>query len=533
MPIGFDVNPITPVGAQIQPVKGMSLADMVNIAQGMQAYRSGAITLSKQEQENQERLAAQQFFANPENFQTGGRIDMGKVNAAIPQIAPLTGREIMRNLADVSTAQTQADTATRNLTTDARRVVSMRLGILGRAGVKEPQAYAAELDQLGREYKDDENMSKAVDAYKGLLSRIPAGDAVPQLAIRASQSMMTPTEQQTAFAPSVSMQNVGTALQPTAVTQQPGGLLPRVESAGAAMPLGLPPGSRIQPTGRVDANNNPTAYVYSADGTMVGEVPIPLGAPGPGGPVGMQRPAAPRGPAMPAVGPQAMRGGETVRRLPAGETPDTYADANKIRLDAQAAATSVPQQLFNNNQIVGIITSGDINTGVGGEALRNLGGGYAALGAAWGTSKAAENYDKLGDYLARQTTAIANSAGFNSDASRQIGAEQTGHKGWTPEALKSVARLNRALATATDYFNRGAQAAFAKNKDPFAVRDFRDTWSQTLDMDAVRLIDASRNNKQDPTGLAEVTMELGGVNGERYKNALKKVAEIRKLVKGE
>jgi len=528
MAIGFDVNPIQPVGAQIKPVEGMSLGDMVNMARGIQAYRSGAITLSKQEQENKERLATQEFFNNPENFQTNGRVDMAKVNAAIPQIAPLTGRDIMRNLADVSTAQTQADTATRNLSTDARRVVSMRLGILGRAGVKEPSAYSAELDQLAKEYGDDQNMTKAVDAYKGLLSRMPGGDALPQLAIRASQSMMTPTEQQGAFAPSVSMQNVGSTLQPIAVTQQPGGMAPRIERAGAGLPISLPPGSRVQPTGRVDVNNNPTAYVYSADGTMVGEIPIPAGAPQGGAvapPAGATAPR--RGPVMPPVGPQA---GEAVRRLPAGETPDTYAAANKIRLDAQTAAQSVPQQLFNNNQIIGIVSSNDVATGKGAQTLANLGGGYAAL--PWSTD-AATNLDKLGHYMALQTENLASSAGFNTDSSRAIAGQQTGTTEWTADAIKNTARVNRALATAKDYYNRGIQNAFAKTKDPFSARDFRDKWAQTLDMDAVRLIDASRNMGQDKDGLAEVAIELGGVNSDRYKNALKKVAEIRKLIRGE
>lgn len=535
MAVGFDVNPITPVGAQVKPVEGMSLGDMVNIARGMQAYRSGAITLSKQEQENAERLAAQQFFSNPENFQTGGRIDMAKVNAAIPQIAPLTGRDIMKNLADVSSAQTQADTATRNLTTDSRRVVSMRLGILGRAGVKDPQAYAAELDQLGREYKDDENMSKAVDAYKGLLSRIPAGDAVPQLAIRASQSMMTPTEQQAAFTPSISFPNLGAVIQPTAITPQPGGVMSRVEAVGAPMPLSLPPGSRIVPTGERDVNNNPTAYVYSADGNFVGEIPIPAGAPsgsvmgGGGRPVAPPS-AAPRGPVMPPVGPSAMRGGETVRRLPAGETPDTYAAANKIRLDAQTAATSVPNQLFNNNQIIGIVSSGDVATGKGAQTLANLGGGFAAI--PWSTD-AASNLNKLGHYMSLQTGNLAASAGFNTDSSRSIAEQQTGTTEWTADAIKNTARVNRSLATATDYFNRGAQNAFAKTKDPFAVRDFRDKWAQTLDMDAVRLMDASRNIQQDPNGLAEVAIELGGVDSPRYKAALKKVGTLRSLIRGE
>jgi hypothetical protein len=39
MAVGFDVNPITPVGAQIKPVQGMSLAEMVNMAGGIQAYK--------------------------------------------------------------------------------------------------------------------------------------------------------------------------------------------------------------------------------------------------------------------------------------------------------------------------------------------------------------------------------------------------------------------------------------------------------------------------------------------------------------
>jgi len=34
-----DISPITPVAAGIQPVKQMSLAEMVNLAGGMQAYQ--------------------------------------------------------------------------------------------------------------------------------------------------------------------------------------------------------------------------------------------------------------------------------------------------------------------------------------------------------------------------------------------------------------------------------------------------------------------------------------------------------------
>jgi len=531
MAVGFDVNPIQPVATQIKPPEAMSLADMVNMARGIQAYRSSAITLSKQEQENRERLALQDFFSKPENFQTDGRMDLNKVNAAVPQLAPLTGRDIVKNIAEVSQAQTAADVATRNLTTDARRVVSTRLGILGRAGVKEPSAYSAELDQLSKEYGDDQNMNKAVETYKNLISRMPGGDALPQIAIRAAQSIMTPTEQQAAFAPSVSMQNVGATLQPFAVTQQTGGMAPRVERAGAGFPISLPPGSRVQPTGRVDVNNNPTAYVYSADGTMVGEIPIPAGAPQGGAvapPAGATAPR--RGPVMPPVGPQAATG--TVRRLPPGETAETYAAGQKIRNDARAAAQSVSDQLANNNEIVRIIDSGEIATGTGAETLRNLGGGYAVLGEFVDPSKAAVNYDKIGDFLARQTTNIAQTAGFNTDSARKIGEEQTGHKGWTPEALKSVARLNRSLATMARFYNMGITNVFNATKDPIAVAQYRDDWNNALSRDAARIIDVTYNRDQDKNGPRELAEEFGGVDSPRYKAALKNVARLYKLAGG-
>ena len=102
---------ITPVSEFVKPYQPQttSLGDMINMARG-------GIALSKESQANKERLSVQEFMSNPDNFQTEGRIDLDKVNAAIPKIAPLTGRDIMKNLAEVSHAQTQANSAKQNLT---------------------------------------------------------------------------------------------------------------------------------------------------------------------------------------------------------------------------------------------------------------------------------------------------------------------------------------------------------------------------------------------------------------------------------
>ena len=74
----MDLN-ITPVATQLKPPQTMSLADMINVGRG-------GIQLQKERQANTERVGLQDFFSNPENFQTDGNIDMTKVNAAIPKI---------------------------------------------------------------------------------------------------------------------------------------------------------------------------------------------------------------------------------------------------------------------------------------------------------------------------------------------------------------------------------------------------------------------------------------------------------------
>ena len=95
---------IKSVADQIKPASNLSLGDMINIGRG-------GIALQRESQGNTERLGLQEFFSNPDNFQTDGNIDMGKVNAAIPKIAPMTGRDVMKNMAELSNAQTQANRA--------------------------------------------------------------------------------------------------------------------------------------------------------------------------------------------------------------------------------------------------------------------------------------------------------------------------------------------------------------------------------------------------------------------------------------
>jgi hypothetical protein len=233
---------IQPVATQIRPVQGASLADMVNIARGAQAYqqagqinplalqqqqqttRTGEIALSVEEQKNKERQDMQSFFSDPNNFQTNGRIDIDKINATVPKIAPLTGADYISKYSTLGQAQTQAISAKQNLTQDQRNMIAQRFSILGRLNVQDKNAYIAEMDLLKKENPDNPDLGRLVDSYKTIWQNsMESGPDLPGKAISGAQTLLSLAQQQTALAPTIS-----TTAEGRTVTTQP--------SVGAAAP---------------------------------------------------------------------------------------------------------------------------------------------------------------------------------------------------------------------------------------------------------------------------------------------------------
>lgn len=259
---------VTPVATQIKPVQGMSLGEMMNIARGAQAYRQaeqinplalqqtqqetrkGEIALGLEEQKNRERLAMQDYFQNPDNFQTNGRIDLDKINAAVPNLAPLTGSEYIKKFTELGNAQTQAISAKQNLTQDQRNMIGSRFAVLGRMGVQDKNVYLAEMDLLKKENPDNKDLAALIDAYKVTWNQIPSGPQLPNMAIAGAQTLLTPAQQQ-AFAPTAGTLSTGEQIFPTVTTPSVGGMLPRIQMG--AQPLadvGLPPTTEVvTPTG--------------------------------------------------------------------------------------------------------------------------------------------------------------------------------------------------------------------------------------------------------------------------------------------
>jgi hypothetical protein len=533
---------VTPVASQIKPVPGMSLGEMVNFARGVQDYKTGEIGLTLEKQKEQERNRITEFLSRPENFQTQGRVDINKLNAEIPKIAPLTGADWMNKYTTLGNAQTTAVQAAQNLTQTQREMIASRLAIMGRLGVKDKRAYIGELDQLEKENPNNSDLKNLIGAYKTTIDVLPGDADLPSLAISGANSLLNPAAQQSTFAPQAGTATTGAATFQTTTRPSVAGEAPTTTVSNQPLVTAqLGPGSREVPTGQVDVNNNPIVNVFDANGRFVGQR-AGTGTPGaaelPGGQTPRPVSTAPGASNVQVGGPIPTpnvqnqnippAGGTTpVARLRPGETPQTLQTANDLRVNSMNAAQQVPLQTFNNNQIIKL--ADDVITGKGASFVGNLTGGYAAIPF---TSDNATNLNQLGHYMALQTASLANSSGLGgTDAARGIAGEISGTTSWTAPAIKQTARVNRALSTATDLFNQGVQNSFSKSNDPFAARDFQNKWSQTVDINAVRLFDAMRNNDKD--AIREVVTAAGGPNTPGYKRLVDNIGRMQQLIRGQ
>jgi hypothetical protein len=270
----FDVPPI---GLNVKPPQQTSLADMLGIARGAQAYqqaeqinplalqqqqqaaRTGQIQLGVSEQQDIERRNLQTFFSDPNNFQTDGRIDIDKINAQVPKIAPLTGPDYVQKITTLGTAQTEGLKAKQNLTQDQRALIGSALGVAGRFGVDDPQIAIRELRMLADQNPNNADLKNLVEkSYVPIFSQMQKGPGVTDALIKASQAILTPSQAQTAFAPTIATTAEGKTVTtqagigikpPTATIGTAGGLQANVPTIGGPSAVGA--GAEVAPGMRV------------------------------------------------------------------------------------------------------------------------------------------------------------------------------------------------------------------------------------------------------------------------------------------
>ena len=495
-----DINPITPVATGITPPPQMSLGDMMNVARQGQAYqqaerinplafqqqqqaaRTGQIALTVEEQKDIERKAMQTFFADPNNFQTEGRIDINKINAAVPKIAPLTGPDYISKMSTLSTSQTAALEAKQKLTQDQRQMVSSTLGLLGRAGVNDPQIAIKELRMLSDQNPDNLDLKNLIEkSYVPILTGMQAGPQVVDSLIKASQAMLTPTQQQTQLAPAVTV----TAEGKTITTQ------PSVGTAPPTATIGIAGGMQ---GGAPSANAPATGATSIGAGTEIApnmRVPYPV------------------------------RRADQPYIKEATEEKDQAAGAD-YRNNLVSGQMGLAQGRRNVEEVIQQANK------IGQQLYFEKGGIPGQIEQKIRSSIGSEQYDMLAKDLANM--AITNSKAMGSVGGTVAGLDMAAVANGTvkvpPEVLVKIARRVQADQTNLDMQANGAQKFYQQFGDN-NMKAYQQAWNANADSKIFEAINITR----DITDPVKQKAELNRLfpNPAQFNDFLKKYQNIKKL----
>ena len=581
-----DINPITPVSAGIQPPQQMSLGDMMNIARGSQAYqqagqvnpylvqqaqqqtRTGQIALSVEEQKNIERQNMQSFFADPANFQTEGRIDINKINAAVPKLAPLTGPDYVSKMSTLSTAQTEALKAKQNLTQDQRQLVGSTLGLLGRAGVNDPQIAIKELRMLSDQNPDNLDLKNLIEkSYVPVFTGMQAGPQVADALVKSSQAMLTPTQQQATFAPQAGTVSTGAEIKQTTTTPGVGTTAPKIEVGGTLAYSQLPPGSRMTDTGTKDLNNNSIFNVFDANGRAIGQTTVPAGVAENQLPGAAPATTQPAGAATTEPVTQLQTTGTPIAaasplptnapvRLPAGPTAAEQVKAGTevapgMRLPYTVRSASQPFLAepseekdktagadYRNNLInaqMGL-TQGRRNVDeviqqaqkIGQQLYFEKGGIPGQIEQKIRNAFGSDQYDMLAKDLANM--AITNSKAMGSVGGTVAGLDMAAVANGTtkvpPDVLVKIARRVQADQTNLDMQANGAQK-FSEKYGDNNMKAYQQAWNANADSKIFEAMNITRSEADPAKQKAELNRLFPNPN--QYKDFLKKYQNIKKL----
>jgi len=487
----------------VTPVPQTSLGDMMNIARGAQAYKqaaqinplaleqqqavtqtaqqgavTGGINLDILKQKDLERKNLQTFFSNPVNFQTDGRIDINKINKVVPTLAPLTGSDYVKNLSDLSTAQTAAEKASMGLTQDNRNLVSSTLGILGRGGVSDPQIAINEMRMLVDQNPNNPHLKDLVEkAYVPFFSKMQPGANISDALIKASQSILTPVQQQTTFTPT------------TAVTTE-GRVVTTTPKVGAGAPsVAISTAGGLQGGGATGAMGaTVTAGTEVAPGMRV---PYPV------------RSAAQPFIAEPTEAKDQAAGAEYRNNLVTGQmgltqgrrnVDEVIQQANKIGSDLYFAKGGIPGQIEQK-----------IRMSIG-----------------------SDQYDMLAKDLANM--AITNSKAMGSVGGTVAGLDMAAVANGTikvpPDVLTKIARRVQADQTNLDMQANGAQQ-FSQKFGDNNMKAYQQAWNANADSKIFEAMNITR----DVTDPVRLKAELNKLfpNANDYQDFLKKYRNIKKL----
>lgn len=501
-----------------------SLGDMVNMASGIQnfqqAQQMNPLALEKAQIENQvlkqkndERLRLQEFTSNPENWQTNGRIDMDKINKVIPQIAPLTGSDVISSLSQLHTSQTNATKAKNEMTQDMRKIIAGRLAVYGRMGVSDPKIIMNEMDRLKEEFPDSREVHSLIDAYKIPLSKTQAGPHVTRDLIAQSQSLLTPSEQES-LSPELSTVSTGAGIQPVVKTKSVGGSMPSLEKTGTYIPTELGP-AIVEISG---------VKYYQKPASTPGGMPTltPVGEAG----TTSIAPSTTATTAAPVTGAKPL----IVEDMPVPKTgipqlnefqKQRYESGNALIKQSVEAANAATEGEETSRQIKNYMSS----------AAGSAPGQFLRKAGKWVAGD--PNLEILSKNLADQQLRNIKLMGAKTDAADADVKAASGNVDLTREGLQAIVDRTDASNTAVKAFQKGLKRYSDQGLNGIVHADkFKEAWADNYDVRIFKAMNIERSNMSKAQKDLERQKLLKGLSDKDLKDLREKAANIERLENG-
>ena len=222
-------------------------------------------------------------------------------------------------------------------------------------------------------------------------------------------------------------------------------------------------------------------------------------------PQGQPTPSAPNKPMVTALAPTTEKNIET--------------GLNLIE-EARKQSDLLPTLVFNAGKIIKYAKGA--STGTGAELLNDIKGNFAGLPY---TFKSVNDFNSLGHQLAIMNKEFASLPGINgTNAGQELASKVGGSTKWDEQSIIDATRVNRSLAEMNNLFYQGVKKY--RNNTQKAI-DFKDKWNNILNVDTIRLYDASKNKVTDPDALKSVIKDLGE---KRAVEAAKHIDKINDLI---
>ena len=222
-------------------------------------------------------------------------------------------------------------------------------------------------------------------------------------------------------------------------------------------------------------------------------------------PQGQPTPSAPNKPMVTALAPTTEKNIET--------------GLNLIE-EARKQSDLLPTLVFNAGKIIKYAKGA--STGTGAELLNDIKGNFAGLPY---TFKSVNDFNSLGHQLAIMNKEFASLPGINgTNAGQELASKVGGSTKWDEQSIIDATRVNRSLAEMNNLFYQGVKKY--RNDTQKAI-DFKDKWNNILNVDTIRLYDASKNKVTDPDALKSVIKDLGE---KRAVEAAKHIDKINDLI---